>query len=116
MNRVLRALLVVVCFEMGALLLYLPWSGLWEQNFLSCSTFRRSFLYCSTPLFAVPSAASECWTFCWPLASLVLIPVLPVSLPNSSTFDSQLSLGQQANPMLRHGPSRFGGASSIRLV
>lgn len=33
MNRVLRALLVVVCFEMGALLLYLPWSGFWEQNF-----------------------------------------------------------------------------------
>lgn len=33
MNRVLRALLVVVCFEMGALLLYLPWSGLWDQNF-----------------------------------------------------------------------------------
>ncbi len=33
MNRVVRALLVVVCFEMGALLLYLPWSGYWEQNF-----------------------------------------------------------------------------------
>ena len=33
MNRVLRALLVVVCFEMGALLLYLPWSAFWEQNF-----------------------------------------------------------------------------------
>lgn len=33
MNRVLRALLIVVCFEMGALLLYLPWSGFWEQNF-----------------------------------------------------------------------------------
>lgn len=33
MNRVLRALLVVVCFEMGALLLYLPWSDFWEKNF-----------------------------------------------------------------------------------
>jgi hypothetical protein len=33
MHRVLRALLVLVCFEMGALLLYLPWSGFWEQNF-----------------------------------------------------------------------------------
>jgi len=33
MNRVLRALLVVVCFEMGALLLYLPWSDFWESNF-----------------------------------------------------------------------------------
>jgi hypothetical protein len=33
MNRVLRAMLVVLCFEMGALLLYLPWTGFWEQNF-----------------------------------------------------------------------------------
>jgi len=33
MNRVFRALLVVVCFEMGALLLYLPWSDFWDQNF-----------------------------------------------------------------------------------
>ncbi len=33
MNRAFRALLVVVCFEMGALLLYLPWSAFWEQNF-----------------------------------------------------------------------------------
>jgi hypothetical protein len=33
MNRVFRALLVVLCFEMGALLLYLPWSAFWEQNF-----------------------------------------------------------------------------------
>ena len=33
MNRVLRAILVVLCFEMGALLLYLPWSAFWEQNY-----------------------------------------------------------------------------------
>jgi hypothetical protein len=33
MNRIVRALLVVLCFEMGALLLYLPWSVFWEQNF-----------------------------------------------------------------------------------
>jgi hypothetical protein len=33
MNRIFRALLVVLAFEMGALLLYLPWSGYWEQNF-----------------------------------------------------------------------------------
>lgn len=33
MNRVFRALLVVVCFEMGAILLYLPWSSFWEKNF-----------------------------------------------------------------------------------
>ena len=33
MNRVLRVLLVVLCFEMGALLLYLPWSIFWDQNY-----------------------------------------------------------------------------------
>ena len=33
MSRVFRALLVVVCFEMGAILLYLPWSTFWEKNF-----------------------------------------------------------------------------------
>jgi hypothetical protein len=33
MNRVLRALVIVICFEMGALLLYLPWSAFWEQNY-----------------------------------------------------------------------------------
>lgn len=33
MNRIFRALLVVLCFEMGALLLYLPWTTFWEQNY-----------------------------------------------------------------------------------
>jgi hypothetical protein len=33
MNKVYRALLVVLAFEMGAMLLYLPWSGYWEQNY-----------------------------------------------------------------------------------
>jgi hypothetical protein len=33
MNRVFRAILVVLCFEMGALLLYLPWTAFWEQNY-----------------------------------------------------------------------------------
>lgn len=33
MNRVIRAMLVVLCFEMGALLLYLPWTPFWEQNY-----------------------------------------------------------------------------------
>jgi hypothetical protein len=33
MNRIFRALLVVLAFEMGAVLLYLPWSGYWEQNY-----------------------------------------------------------------------------------
>jgi hypothetical protein len=33
MNKVLRAMLIVLCFEMGALLLYLPWSNFWEKNY-----------------------------------------------------------------------------------
>jgi hypothetical protein len=33
MNRVYRALLIILCFEMGALLLYLPWTSFWEQNY-----------------------------------------------------------------------------------
>jgi len=33
MNRILRALTVVLLFEMGALLLYLPWSAFWEENY-----------------------------------------------------------------------------------
>jgi hypothetical protein len=33
MSRIYRALLVVLAFEMGALLLYLPWSVYWENNF-----------------------------------------------------------------------------------
>jgi hypothetical protein len=33
MNRILRAFLVVLCFELGVLLLYLPWSAFWEQNY-----------------------------------------------------------------------------------
>src|SRR5207302_1304568 len=33
MNRIYHALLVVLAFEMGVLLLYLPWSIYWEQNF-----------------------------------------------------------------------------------
>ena len=33
MNRVLRAMVIVLCFEMGALLLYLPWSNFWEHNY-----------------------------------------------------------------------------------
>jgi hypothetical protein len=33
MNRVLNALLVLLCFELGVLLLLLPWSGIWEHNY-----------------------------------------------------------------------------------
>jgi hypothetical protein len=33
MNKTLRVILVVLCLEMGAFLLYLPWSSFWEQNY-----------------------------------------------------------------------------------
>ena len=33
MNRVLHVLLILLCLEMGALLLYLPWSVYWDQNY-----------------------------------------------------------------------------------
>ena len=33
MIRFLRAVTVVLLFELGALLLYLPWSTLWDQNY-----------------------------------------------------------------------------------
>jgi len=33
MNRVLRVLLILVCFEMGVLLMILPWSNFWELNY-----------------------------------------------------------------------------------
>jgi hypothetical protein len=33
MNRILQVLLILLCFEMGALLLYLPWSVYWDQNY-----------------------------------------------------------------------------------
>jgi hypothetical protein len=33
MNRVAHAFLMVGCFLLGALLLYLPWLQLWERNY-----------------------------------------------------------------------------------
>ena len=33
MSRVLGAVLVVVCCMMGAVLFYLPWTSVWEQNY-----------------------------------------------------------------------------------
>ncbi len=33
MNKIVHALLVLLFFEMGAILLYLPWSAYWEQNY-----------------------------------------------------------------------------------
>ena len=32
MNRTLRVLLVLICFVLGVLLMYLPWSDAWERN------------------------------------------------------------------------------------
>ncbi len=33
MNKLLSALLVVVLSIMGAILFYLPWTGIWEKNY-----------------------------------------------------------------------------------
>ena len=33
MNKTLRVILIVFCLEMGAFLLYLPWSDFWERNY-----------------------------------------------------------------------------------
>lgn len=33
MNRVLHALLILLCFELGVLLGILPWSAFWERNY-----------------------------------------------------------------------------------
>ncbi len=33
MNRLLRVLFILVCFELGVLLVFLPWSGAWERNY-----------------------------------------------------------------------------------
>ncbi len=33
MNRLLRVLLTLLCFELGVLLIFVPWSGAWERNY-----------------------------------------------------------------------------------
>lgn len=33
MIRLLRVLLILVCFELGILLVFVPWSGAWERNY-----------------------------------------------------------------------------------
>ena len=33
MQRVLRILLSLVCFELGVVLIFIPWSGFWERNY-----------------------------------------------------------------------------------
>jgi hypothetical protein len=38
MNRVLAVAFILFCFEIGLFLLFVPWSGLWENNFLLAYT------------------------------------------------------------------------------
>jgi len=33
MNRLLHVLVTLICFEVGALLVFLPWSHAWEHNY-----------------------------------------------------------------------------------
>jgi hypothetical protein len=33
MNRLLRVLLILLCFELGVVLMFVPWLTLWERNF-----------------------------------------------------------------------------------
>jgi len=33
MKRLSMLLLIFLCFELGVLVLFLPWSGFWERNF-----------------------------------------------------------------------------------
>jgi hypothetical protein len=33
MNRFAHVLLILLCFELGVLLVFLPWSVFWERNF-----------------------------------------------------------------------------------
>jgi thiamine-phosphate pyrophosphorylase len=46
-------------------------------------------MWCSIPRFVAPSVGSVCWTYCWLSASLALVLVPQVSLPNSSAPDSK---------------------------
>ncbi len=33
MHRPLRVVLVLLCFELGVVLVFIPWSAFWERNF-----------------------------------------------------------------------------------
>ena len=33
MNRLLRVVLILLCFELGVLLVFIPWSYTWEHNY-----------------------------------------------------------------------------------
>ena len=62
MNRLLSALLVVFCCIMGAILFYLPWTGIWEQNYFLSHFPSLMRILLNLP-FAAPSAASGFWIF-----------------------------------------------------
>jgi len=50
MNKTLRVILIVLCLEMGAFLLYLPWSDYWERNYFLAhlpQTLRMFLLHAS---------------------------------------------------------------------
>ena len=34
MNRILAVAFILFCFEIGLFLVFAPWSGLWDHNFL----------------------------------------------------------------------------------
>ncbi len=33
MNRLYRLMMIMLCFELGALLFFLPWTAYWEKNY-----------------------------------------------------------------------------------
>src|ERR1700756_4640606 len=39
MNRVLAVAFILFCFEIGLFLMFVPWSALWEHNFLLAYSF-----------------------------------------------------------------------------
>ncbi len=50
MNKALRVILIVLCLEMGAFLLYLPWTDYWEHNYFLAhlpQTLRMLLLHAS---------------------------------------------------------------------
>src|SRR5713101_7532349 len=47
MNKLLSALLVVVLCIMGAILFYLPWTGIWEKNYFLSRYPVSLFAFCA---------------------------------------------------------------------
>src|SRR5208282_4989668 len=114
MNRVFRALLIVVCFEMGALLLYLPWSAFWEQNFF-LSHFPSLIHVVLHPSFR--GAVSGLGVLDILLAlSFIGSRSGPSSVPpEQPRARFQAPTGQKAHPLLRHRPSQPAGRAPARF-